>query len=314
MQIVILDTATLGTDINFSILEKERDLTKYQTTNSSQTAKRIESADIIITNKVIIGKNEMQNAKKLKLICVAATGTNNIDIEEAKKRDIVVANVKNYSTEAVAQHTISLILSLQNSLIEFANETKSGNWSKSPIFTMLNHPFNELKGKKLGVIGYGTIGKRLAELAKVFGVEILVGKRKGINYNDTQRIDIEILIRESDIISIHTPLTESTKNLFSAKEFKMMKKSAFIINTARGGIINENDLYNALKNKDIRAAAIDVTENEPIQANHPLLELDNIIITPHIAWTSVESRKKLFEGIVNNIKLFKAGRSKEIMV
>jgi len=314
MHTILLDAATLGSDINLSEVEKLVKLTTYQTTNSDQTIERVKKADIIITNKVVIGKNEMVNTKCLKLICVAATGTNNIDIEEAKKRNIVVANVKNYSTEAVAQHTLSLILALQNSLINFAQESKSGNWSKSPVFTMLNHPFYELKGKKLGIIGYGTIGKRVAELAKVFGMEIMIGKRKGVNYSDRERIDLDSLIKESDIITVHTPLSKSTRNLFATKEFEQMKRSAVIINTARGGIINETDLCNALKNKDIRAAAIDVTEYEPIPGNHPLLELDNIIITPHIAWTSVESRKKLLEGIVQNIRMFKEGKGEEIML
>ncbi len=314
MQIVLLDTATIGTDINLSLIKKEGKLTTYQTTKTDETAERIKDADIIITNKVIIGKQEMNEAKNLKLICVAATGTNNIDIDEAKKRNIVVANVQGYSTEAVAQHTISMILALQNSLLEFANEAKSGNWSKSPIFTMLNHPFYELKGKKLGIIGYGTIGKRVAEMAKVFGMEILIGKRKGVSYNNEERVDFDSLLKNSDIISIHTPLSENTRDLFTKKEFNQMKKNAVIINTARGGIINEIDLYNTLKNKEIRAAAIDVTEKEPIPADHPLLQLDNIIITPHMAWTSVESRKKLLEGVVQNIKLFKEGKGNQIML
>ena len=314
MQIVLLDAATIGSDINLSLLQKEGELTTYQTTKTKETIERIRNADIIITNKVIIGKNEMDNAPNLKLICVAATGTNNIDIEEAKKRNIVVANVKGYSTEAVAQHTISLILALQNSLIEFAHESKSGNWSKSPIFTMLNHPFYELKGKRLGIIGYGTIGKRVAEIAKVFRMEILIGKRKGVTYNDIERVDFDTLVKESDIITVHTPLSESTRNLFGKEEFKQMKSSAVIINNARGGIINELELYDALKNKKIRAAAIDVTEKEPIPDDHPLLSLDNIIITPHIAWTSVESRKKLLEGIIYNIQMFKEGKGNEIMV
>ncbi|RLD71054.1 MAG: hydroxyacid dehydrogenase [Bacteroidetes bacterium] len=314
MKIVLLDTATLGSDLNLSIIENEGKLTTYQTTKAEETIDRIKNADIIITNKVIIGEKEMESAKNLKLICVAATGTNNIDIAEAKKRNIVVANVKGYSTEAVAQHTISMILALQNSLIEFANESKSGNWSKSPIFTMLNHPFYELKDKKLGIIGYGTIGKRVAEMAKVFGMKILIGKRKGVNYTDEERVDFDVLIKESDVITVHTPLSENTRNLFAANEFKQMKSSAVIINTARGGIINEADLYSALKNKDIRAAAIDVTEKEPIPADHPLLTLGNIIITPHIAWTSVESRKKLLEGIIYNIQMFKEGKGSDIMV
>jgi len=305
MKIVLLDAATLGTDVNLSLIEKEGDLMVYQITKPEETVDRIKDVDIIITNKVVIGKSEMEQAANLKLICVAATGMNNIDLNEAEKQNVSVANVKNYSTEAVAQHTISLILALQNSLVNFNKESKSGNWSKSPIFTMLNHPFYELKGKKLGIIGYGTIGKRVAEMAKVFGMEILVGKRKGVAYDDDKRVAFDYLLKESDIITVHTPLSENTQNLFGANEFKQMKSSAIIINTARGGIINEDDLFYALKDRIIRAAAIDVTEKEPIPANHPLLGLENIIITPHIAWTSAESRKKLVDGIVDNIKGYK---------
>ncbi len=304
MNIVLLDAATLGEDLNISEIEKFGNLKVYQITKSEDTCKRIAEADIIITNKVIIGKKELEYAPKLKLICVAATGMNNIDIPEAEKHGIQVKNVKNYSTEAVAQHTISMILALQNSLLAYAAETKSGNWSISPIFTMLNHPFYELKGKKLGIIGYGSIGKRVAKIAEVFGMEILIAKRKGVKYKDNFRVDFNYILHESDIISIHTPLSEETHNLFTLNEFKQMKKSAVIINTARGGIINETDLYEALSNKIIRAAAIDVTEKEPIPANNPLLELDNVIITPHIAWTSIESRRKLLEGILANIKEF----------
>ncbi len=304
MNIVLLDAATLGKDLVINKIEEFGKLTVYQTTKAEETCKRIAGAEIVITNKVIIGSNEMDSAPNLKLICVAATGTNNIDIPEAEKRNIQVRNVKNYSTEAVAQHTLSLILALQNSLVEFAAETKQGNWSISPVFTMLNHPFYELKGKKLGIIGYGSIGKRVAEMAQVFGMEILIARRKGVEYNDDSRVSFETLLHESDVISLHTPLSEQTHNLFTLKEFEKMKKSAVIINTARGGIINEQDLFEALKNKIIRAAAIDVTEKEPIPANSPLLELDNLIITPHIAWTSAESRQKLLQGILNNIESF----------
>jgi glycerate dehydrogenase len=305
MKIVLLDAATLGVDVNLSLIEKEGDLIVYQITKPEETVNRIKDADIIITNKVVIGKNEMEQAANLKLICVAATGMNNIDLVEAEKRNVSVTNVKNYSTEAVAQHTISLILALQNSLINFNTESKSGNWSKSLIFTMLNHPFYELKGKKLGIIGYGAIGKRVAEMAKVFGMEILVGKRKAVEYDDDKRVAFDYLLKESDIITVHTPLSENTQNLFGANEFKQMKSSAIIINTARGGIIKEDDLFLALKNGTIRAAAIDVTEKEPVPVNHPLLELENIIITPHIAWTSAESRAKLVDGIADNIRMYK---------
>lgn len=314
MKIVFLDALTVGSDLDFSLLKKEGELITYQTTDKSETIERIKDAEIIISNKVLIGKDEIEAANRLKLICVAATGYNNIDVEAAKKRSIIVANVKNYSTEAVVQHTFSLILALQNSTIEFSNETKSGNWSKSPIFTMLNHPFVDLYNKNIGILGYGTIGKRVAEIAKAFGMNVLIGKRRNVNYTDKNRVNFDEFLQKSDIISIHAPLSENTKNLFRKNEFKLMKNDAVIINTARGGIVNEADLFYALKNKKIRAAAMDVAEKEPINIDNPLLKLDNIIITPHMAWTSKDSLYKLLNGIVDNIKKFKQGKGNLINV
>jgi len=314
VKIVFLDALTVGSDLDFSLLKKEGELITYQTTDKSETIERIKDAEIIISNKVLIGKDEIEAANRLKLICVAATGYNNIDVEAAKKRSIIVANVKNYSTEAVVQHTFSLILALQNSTIEFSNETKSGNWSKSPIFTMLNHPFVDLYNKNIGILGYGTIGKRVAEIAKAFGMNVLIGKRRNVNYTDKNRVNFDEFLQKSDIISIHAPLSENTKNLFRKNEFKLMKNDAVIINTARGGIVNEADLFYALKNKKIRAAAMDVAEKEPINIDNPLLKLDNIIITPHMAWTSKDSLYKLLNGIVDNIKKFKQGKGNLINV
>ena len=307
MHIVILDTLTLGSDVDLSIFNKFGQLSVFETTNRHETVNRIGDAEVIITNKVYLGEKEINAAPNLKLICVAATGYNNIDIKAAQEKGIIVTNVRNYSTESVAQHTFSLILALQNSLLDYVNETRNGNWAKSPVFTMLNHPFVELSGKKIGIIGYGTIGKRVAEIAKAFGMVVLIGERPGVDYNDTGRVNFETVLKESDIISIHAPLSDNTRNLFTANEFKKMKPSAILINAARGGIVNENDLYDALKNKIIRAAATDVTEKEPIPPDNKLPELPNLLITPHMAWGSLESRNRLIAGIVNNIEKFLAG-------
>jgi len=312
IEIVILDSLTLGDDLDLSIFDQFGKTTIHKTTLVDETIDRIKFAEIIITNKVKIGKNELEDAANLKLICVAATGYNNIDIEAAKNKGVVVTNVKNYSTESVAQNTFTLILALENSLIDYINDTRNGNWSKSPIFTMINHPIYDLSGKKMGIIGYGTIGKRVAEIAKAFGMKVLIGKRPGVQYSDEDRTDFEQLLSESDIISVHTPLSENTKNLICLPQFKTMKSSAIIINTARGGIINEQDLYYALKNRIIRAAAIDVAENEPIEATSKLPELNNLLITPHIAWASFESRQRLIDGIVLNIEKYNTGDTKSI--
>ena len=313
LEIVILDSLTLGTDIDLSIFDKYGKTTIYKTTSDKESQNRIRNADIVITNKVKIGKNELDTASNLKLICVAATGYNNIDIEASKRKGLAVVNVKNYSTTAVAQNTFSLILALENSLVSYISETRSGKWSESPIFTMINYPIFELNGKKLGILGYGAIGQRVAEIGKAFGMEVLIGKRPNFCYTDDEsRVDFEQLLADSDIISIHTPLSEDTQNLFSLPQLEKMKSSAVLINTARGGIINEDDLYIALKNGIIRAAAIDVVGSEPIDEGCKLLELDNILITPHIAWASYESRMRLIEGIINNIEKFLTGTIDEI--
>jgi glycerate dehydrogenase len=312
MNITILDAQTLGNDADLSVLKKFGNLQVFQTTTPDELPDRILHTDVAITNKVVFDKSVILNAPKLKMICVSATGYNNIDIRSAAKRGVVVANVRNYSTEGVAQHTFSLILALENSLVNYIADTRNGNWHNSPVFTLLTYPFNEICGKKLGIIGYGAIGKRVAQIAKAFGMEILIGKRKGIQYHDTERVDFDFIVRESDIISIHTPLSNNTTNLFTKKEFALMKRDAVLINVARGGIVNENDLYHALLNKTIRAAAIDVSATEPLPANSPLYTLPNILITPHMAWSSIQSRLRLMQGIEQNIQKFLDGKSEEI--
>jgi glycerate dehydrogenase len=312
MKIVILDALTLGADLNLDCFKRFGELSVFQTTNPIELTERIENAEVIITNKVLIGKKEIESGRALKLICVAATGYNNIDIAAARQKNIIVANVRNYSTEGVAQHTFSLILALENSLVEVVADTRAGLWSKSPVFNMLSYPFNELYGKKMGIIGYGTIGKRVAEIAKAFGMQVLIGKRRGVVYQDTERVDFEIILKESDIISIHTPLSENTQNLFSKAEFKKMKKTAILINVARGGIVNEQALYDALQNGDIKAAALDVCESEPMPETNPLPGLKNILISPHIAWASLQSRKRLIKGIEENIERYLDGRGRDI--
>jgi len=312
MKAVILDKATIGNDVSLEAIKKQCNLKCYDTTSSVEVVDRIEDAEIIISNKVVIGKREMEIAKKLKLICVAATGYNNIDIEEAKKRNIIVSNVKDYSTEAVAQLVFGNILAIMNSLIEVNSEIQEGLWQKHPVFTMLNYPFIELKGKNIGIIGYGTIGKRVSEIARVFGMNILIAESL-INDNKTSsRLPINELLKQSDIVTIHTPLTEKTKNLIGEIELKSMKKTAILINAARGGIVNEYALYEALVNKEIRYAATDVLTQEPPKEDNILFKAPNIIITPHIAWTSYEARKKLVAGINENINLFLSGKAEEI--
>lgn len=311
MKIVFLDSSSLGKK-DLSRFEKLGTFLEYPTTSKEELKDRIEDADIIITNKVLLGKSELTLAKQLKLVCIAATGVNNIDLFAAKELGIKVINVKDYSTESVAQITLTYILNLSSSLIEYNNLSKSGKWSESPIFTRLDFPFSNLKGKKLGIIGYGAIGRRVAELAQVFGMKPLISERPGTDNKTPNRIEFDTVVSESDFISIHAPLNKNTENLFDLNTLKKMKNTAFLINTARGPIINEDDLFIALKEGVIKGAAIDVMKSEPPKAENPLFSLPNIIITPHMAWASDESISTLLDGIEYNINNFFEGTLTEL--
>lgn len=306
MKIVFLDSSTLGGK-DLSRFSEFGEFIEYPTTSKEELENRVFDADIIITNKVLFGKKELEYGKKLKLICLSATGVNNIDLIAAKELGIKVINVKDYSTESVAQMTLTFMLNLSSSLIEYNNLSKTGNWSKSPIFTSLDYPFFNLKGKTLGIIGYGAIGKRVEELARVFGMEILISQRPRTDKKTEGRVEFEELLKKSDFITIHAPLNENTENLFDLENLKKMKKSAFLINTARGPIIVEEDLAKALQDGIIGGAAIDVMKKEPPEFNNLLFSAPKLIITPHVAWASEESINLLLNGIEKNIKEFLNG-------
>ena len=304
MKIVFLDSLSLGGK-DLSRFNNFGEFTEYSTTSPFELKERIEDVDIIITNKVFLGKTELEFGKKLKLVCIAATGVNNIDISAAKDLGIKVINVKDYSTESVAQMTMTFILNLSSSLIPY-NDLRS-EWPESKVFTMVKLPFSDLRGKTLGIIGYGAIGKRVEEMAKVFGMKTLISQRPRTTETTEGRIGFEELLEKSDFITIHAPLNENTENLFDLESFRKMKKTSFLINTARGPIIVEEDLARALKEKIIAGAAIDVMRKEPPNSDNPLFEAPNLIITPHIAWASNESLEGLLLGIENNIKKFNKG-------
>lgn len=303
MNIVFLDSSSLGKK-DLSRFNEYGNFVEYPTTSVEELRERIENVDIIITNKVNFGKEELSWAKNLKLICLAATGYNNVDLVAAKQLGIKVINVKDYSTESVAQITITYILNLSSSLVQYNNLSKSGEWSKSPIFTKLDYPFFNLKGKKLGIIGYGAIGKRVEEMARVFGMEILISERPRTKGKTLGRKSFEEVLKEADFVTVHAPLNANTADLFTLDTFKKMKPTAFFINTARGAIVNENDLAKALEEKIIAGAALDVMRNEPPQLDSPLFKLNNIIITPHIAWASNQSLSTLLDKIEKNLEDF----------
>ncbi|MBU1178712.1 D-2-hydroxyacid dehydrogenase [Patescibacteria group bacterium] len=314
MKIVFLDTTTIGDKISLDSIAREGDLKIYKVTSPTEIAARIKEADVVLTNKVAIniGAQELTQVKKLKLICVVATGYNNVDLQAAKQKNIVVTNVAGYSTDAVAQTVFAYILNFYNLVPKYDQAVKKGEWSKSHIFALLKYNITELAGKTLGIIGYGIIGQRVAKIARSFGVKVITTSRSETKYNEGFRVELPELLAQSDVITIHTPLTPETENLIGASELEMMKPEAILINAARGGIVNEDDLYQALKQKKIKAAALDVMAEEPPRQGSKLFELDNIIITPHIAWATRESRQRLIEGVAENIRKFKAGKAAEI--
>ena len=311
MKIVFLDAKTVGDDIDLSIFEEFGEFIAYPTTKREETVERIKDADIVITNKVVLDKDILEKADKLKLICVAATGYNNIDIETAKKKGIAVTNVAGYSTESVVQHTFAMLFYLLEHLRYYDDYVKSGEYAKSDIFTHLGRPFWEVHGKTWGIIGLGTIGRRVAEVAESFGANVIYASTSGVDRKEKYpRYDLDELLQTSDIVSIHAPLNKNTENLITYDKLKLMKKHAILLNLGRGKIVNEADLAKALDEDLIGGAGLDVLEQEPINADNPLLKIKNkekLLITPHIAWTSIEARKRLIKEIAENIRAFLNG-------
>ncbi|TVQ00336.1 MAG: D-2-hydroxyacid dehydrogenase [Balneolaceae bacterium] len=311
MNIVFLDVKTVGDVPNLNDLKSFGEVTFYQTTRPEETKERISDADIVITNKVVLGRGLIESANNLKLICVAATGMNNIDLEAAEDAGIKVKNVAGYASQSVAQSTFALILYLMHDIRYYDEYVKSGEYSKSDIFTNLDRPFRQIYGKRFGIIGLGNIGQQVAGIAEVFGAEVVYYSTSGRNTGQPYRqLHIDELLETSDIVSIHAPLNENTEGLIGYEQLKKMKRNAILINTGRGGIVNESDLAQALDENLIGAAALDVFEHEPIKPENPLLKIVNkekLVMAPHITWSSIEARTKLIEGVGKHIESFLRG-------
>ena len=307
-KIVFLDVSTVGQVKDLSVIENLGHYKQYDYTNTEKRIGRIADSDIVITNKVIIDREVMDACPSIKLICIAATGMNNVDRDYAAKKGIQVKNVVGYSTESVTQATFALLFYLLNSSVYYDTYVKSGEYAKSPVFTHHGREFWELHGKVFGIIGLGTIGKRVAQVASAFGSRVIYYSTSGKNINiEYEHKTLKELLQLSDIISIHCPLNEKTQNLISAKQLKLMKSSAILLNIGRGGIIDESALANALDQDQMGGAALDVLVHEPIEENNPLLQIRNshkLLITPHIAWASIEARTLLIEKIAENIKTY----------
>ena len=284
-------------------------------TEADQVAERIANADVVVTNKVRIDADTMMQCERLKLICVAATGTNNVDLEAAKRRGIAVCNVRGYATPSVVQHVFTMILVLCTRFREYQQAIHQGGWQKSRSFSLLDYSIMELAGKKLGIVGYGELGHGVAKVAAAFDMTVMIAQRPGSKQPEPDRTPLEDLLPQVDILTLHCPLTEQTKNLIAARELALMQPHAFLVNAARGGIVDEEALAQALRARKLGGAGIDVLTQEPPVHGNPLLvdDIPNLIVTPHIAWASRESRQRLIDEVEKNILAYLSGAPRNLV-
>ncbi|MBQ8802245.1 MAG: D-2-hydroxyacid dehydrogenase [Tyzzerella sp.] len=306
MKIVFLDVKTIGEDIDLSGYDKVGEVVKYDFTTPEQMPERIKDADVIVLNKAPVNEMTIGSAENLKLVCVTATGTNNLDKEYLDKHGIAWRNVAGYSTESVAQHTFAMLFYLLEKLSYYDAYVKEERYVNDTIFTHFAEHWNEICGKTWGIIGLGNIGRRVADIAKAFGANVIYYSTSGKNNQEGYtRVDFDTLLSTSDIVSVHAPLTAETENLMNKDAFAKMKPSAIFLNLGRGAIVAEQDIADALNNGQIAAAGLDVLCAEPMSAENPLLHIKDskkLLITPHIAWASTEARTKLMDLVLKNIK------------
>ena len=315
MHAVFLDYKTVdANDLDLGSIEALLpEIVVHSFSNQEEVLSRIEDVEVAIANKVVFDANVFARATKLKLICVTATGTNNIDLEAAKQSGVVVCNIKDYCTDSVVQHVLLSMLTLKHSSRDYSASMDNGDWQEGNSFSLLQHPITELSGKSLGIIGYGVLGQGVARAATTLGLRVLISESFAENNKPDEgiaRVPFDTLLAESDIISLHCPLTDNTEGLFDETAFEQMKSSAILINTARGGLINDHALIKAIEDKAIAGAAIDVLDQEPPDSDHPLMQkqYSNLIITPHIAWAAQEARQRALDRIAENIEAFQNNR------
>ncbi len=318
MKIVALERNSAGTDISMDCFQDFGQVTYYPNTVTLEEVKeRVKEADIVIANKSPLNEETLKDAKNLKLICELATGFDNVDIAYCKSRGIKVCNVVDYSTGMVAQHTLTLALALSQKLSYYDTYVKSGAYSAQDRFSNFDIPFYELEGKTWGIVGMGNIGNRVAKLAAAFGCKVIFHSVTGKSTcTDYPQVDKATLLSESDFVSLHCPLSELTLNFIDRKALQQMKKTAILINVARGKVVNNHDLYDALVAGEIQAAGLDVVESEPLETVNPLSKLkdsNQLIITPHLAWASVEARTRCVEGVYKNIEAFIQGKDRNVV-
>lgn len=317
MKIVVLEADAMGSGVNFDSLKQYGEVIIYGKTQTEEIVERIKDADVIIPNKSVLNEENLKEAKNLKLICEAATGYNNIDIRYCRKRKIPVTNVVGYSTPIVTQHTFALLLYVYEKLHTYNEYVKNGEYSESGVFTKVEPLFYELSGKKWGIIGMGNIGREVAKIATAFGCEVIYYSATGNTYDvPYKKVELDELLSSSDVVSIHCPLNQYTHHLLTYEKFRKMKKTAVLINVARGPVIVDADLAKALNDNLIMAAGLDVFEVEPIPKDNPLRNIkDNtkLIMTPHIGWGSLEARSRLIEDIAKSIEGFLKGELRSVV-
>lgn len=318
LNICFLDAETLGNDLDLTVFDRFGHTSIYEMTKPEQASARIQDQDIIIANNsVMLNENNLQAATRVNLICIAATGTDNVDLNYTKNRGIIVSNVPSYSTKSVAQHTFAMLFYLLESMSYYDHYVKSGQYLRSNTVNHLKKPFWELDKKTWGIIGMGTIGNEVANIAQAFGCRIVYYSTSGKNnISKYTRLDLAPLLNQADVISIHAPLNPQTLHLIGYQQMKQMKPHAILLNLGRGGIVKEDDLVKAIDEDLIAGAALDVLEQEPIHSSSPLLSLkkkDRLLITPHIAWASIEARQTLIKEIQSNIEGFLQGTPRNVV-
>lgn len=317
MKIVVLERNSVGTDIDISSFEELGDVTVYPVSVLENAAERVKDADIIINNKVPMNEQTLKDAPNVKLICEFATGYDNVDLEYCNKRNIKVANVVNYSTAAVAQHTFAMLLYLLESLKHYDEYVKSGEYASQERFSNFDIPFTELEGKTWGIVGMGNIGKKVAHIAEAFGCKVIFHSVTGKSTcTDYEQVDFDTLLAQSDFLSLHCPLSDLTRDLIDLDALKKMKKTAILINVARGPVVNQDALYEALTTDMIAGAGLDVLTKEPMAKDNPLGKIQDsgkLIITPHLAWASTEARQRVVGETYKNIEAFLKGESRNLV-
>jgi len=317
MKAVLLDWSTMGPDLDLGEMRRLLpDLEVFDETPDDKIAERIREAEIVLGNKVILSEALFAGAPKLRFIGLTATGTDNVDVAAAQRRGIAVSNIRAYCTQSVVEHVFGCLLSLAHNLSAYDRDVRAGAWQRADDFCLITHPIDQLSTMTLGIIGFGALGQGVARAAETFGMRVIVAARPGSTRIPDDRVSFDELLAKSDVISLHCPLNDTTRGLFGAREFRKMKNTAILINTARGALVDTLALAEALRAGELRAAAIDVLPKEPPVAGDPLLDYegDNLIITPHIAWGTLSARQNAIDELTANIAAFLEGRARNRVV